>query len=93
MRKIQRQSRPLVSAPPTSGPMANERADRGAVGGERLGALLRRVGNALESRASETANMIAAPTPCTARAELSITMSDAAAHTSEVDGEDAKDRW
>ena len=41
-------------------------------------------GKALESSASETANMIAAPTPCTARAELSITMSDAAAQTSDV---------
>ena len=41
-------------------------------------------GNALESRASETANMIAAPMPCTAREELSITMSGADAQTSEA---------
>ena len=42
------------------------------------------VRNALESIASEQANMIAAPMPCTAREALSITMSDAAAQASEV---------
>ena len=41
-------------------------------------------GNALDSTASETANMIAAPTPCAARAVLSIVIDCAAAHTSEV---------
>jgi hypothetical protein len=37
----------------------------------------------LASSASETANMIAAPTPWTARAALSIVMSEAAAQTPE----------
>src|SRR5215217_7809143 len=41
-------------------------------------------GNACESRESDTANMIAAPTPWTARDELSIQMSCAAAQASDV---------
>ena len=41
-------------------------------------------GNALESTASETANMTAAPTPCAAREALSIVIDGAAAHSSEV---------
>ena len=41
-------------------------------------------GNALESTASETANITAAPTPCAARAALSIVIDCAPAHSSEV---------
>ena len=41
-------------------------------------------GNALESTASETANMTAAPTPCAAREALSISIDCAPAHSSEV---------
>ena len=41
-------------------------------------------GKALESTASETANMIAAPTPCAARETLSIVIDCAPAHSSEV---------
>jgi hypothetical protein len=41
-------------------------------------------GKALESTASETANMTAAPTPCAAREALSIVIDWAAAHSSEV---------
>ena len=41
-------------------------------------------GNALESTASETANMIAAPTPCAAREALSIVIDCAVAHSREV---------
>ena len=41
-------------------------------------------GKALESTASETANMTAAPRPCAARETLSIVIDDAAAQSSEV---------
>ena len=62
IRKIQRQSSHEVSAPPTSGPIANA---PGIVAPYAASALTRSCGrgNACERTASETANMIAAPTP------------------------------
>ena len=41
-------------------------------------------GNAFESTASETANMIAAPTPWAARATLSIVIDCASPHSSDI---------
>ena len=82
-RKIHCQSRPLVSRPPTSGPIANE-APIAAPYAASAPARSRAPGKAWASRASETANMIAAPMPCTARAELSITMSWASPQATEA---------
>ena len=82
-RKIHCQSRPLVSTPPTNGPSAND-APMAAPYAASAPARSRAPGNAWASSASETANMIAAPMPCTARALLSIAMSCASPQASEA---------
>jgi hypothetical protein len=83
MRKIQRQPRAEVSAPPTSGPTANEPPIVAPYAASTFTRSCVR-GNVWESTASETANMTAAPRPCAARAALSIVIDCAAAHSSEV---------
>ena len=82
-RKIHSQPSPVVSAPPTSGPIANEPP---IVAPQTAIAPARSFGSwkAVPSRASATANRIAAPSPWTARAAISISMFPAAAHTTEV---------
>ncbi len=82
-RKIHCQSRPLVSTPPTNGPSAND-APMAAPYAASAPARSRAPGKAWASSASETANMIAAPMPCTARALLSIAMSWASPQASEA---------
>ena len=72
-----------MSAPPTSGPIANEPP---IVAPYAASAFIRWSvrGNALDSTASDTANMTAAPTPCAARETLSIVIDCAAAHSTDV---------
>ena len=71
-KKIHRQDRPEVSRPPSSGPIATARP---VTAPQTPNAVPRsRPRNASASRASETANMIAPPMPCSARDSWSISV-------------------
>ena len=71
-KKIHRQDSPDVSRPPSSGPMATARP---VTAPQTPNATPRsRPRKASASRASETANMIAPPTPCSPRDSCSISV-------------------
>ena len=69
-KKIQRQPMPLVIAPPMSGPMATAPPITAPYTPKAVPRS--RPVNAAAIKANEVANMMAPPTPCTARARLSM---------------------
>ena len=71
-KKIHRQDRPEVSTPPSSGPMATARPVTAPQAPNATPRSWPRKESA--SNASDTANMIAPPTPCKARDSCSITV-------------------
>ena len=80
-KKIQRHERPLVSAPPSTGPTATATP---VIAPNTPNATPRSSGrNALASSASEVANMIAPPTPCSARESARNVVSWATPHRAE----------
>jgi hypothetical protein len=81
-KKIQRQDRPEVSMPPSSGPMATARP---VIAPQTPNATPRSLPwKAEASRASDTENMIAPPTPCRPRDSWSISVLVATPHSSEA---------
>ena len=81
-KKIHRQDKPEVSRPPSSGPIATARP---VTAPQTPKAVPRsRPRNASASRASETANMIAPPTPCNPRESWSISVLVANPHRTEA---------
>ena len=81
-KKIHRQDSPLVSSPPSSGPMATARP---VTAPQTPKAMPRsRPRKASASSASETANMIAPPAPCRPRDSWSISVLVAKPHSAEA---------
>ena len=81
-KKIHRQDRPEVSAPPISGPRATARP---VTAPHTPNATPRSLPwKALASNASDTANMIAAPTPCKPRDSWSISVLVAKPHSADA---------
>ena len=81
-KKIQRQDRPVVSTPPASGPIATATPVTPPQMPNAVPRSLPRKASA--SRASETANMIAPPTPCRARDSCSISVLAAKPHRADA---------
>ena len=81
-KKIHRQDRPEVSAPPSNGPIATACPVMAPQMPKAVPRSLPR--NACASSASETENMIAPPTPCKARDSCSIRVFCASPHSNEA---------
>ena len=81
-KKMYRQERPLVSTPPSSGPMATARPV--TVPQTPKATPRSRPRNASASSASDTANMIAPPTPCKPRDSCSISVVAANPHSTDA---------
>ena len=81
-KKIHRQDSPLVSSPPSSGPTATARPVTAPHTPNATPRSLPRKASA--SSASDTANMIAPPTPCRARDSWSISVVTAKPHSADA---------
>ncbi len=81
-KKIHRHDRPEVSTPPSSGPMATARPVTAPQAPNAAPRSLPRKASA--SSASDTANMIAPPTPCKARESWSISVLTAKPHSTDA---------
>ena len=81
-KKIHRQDRPEVSTPPSSGPIATARPVTAPQTPNAVPRSLPRKASA--SSASDTANMIAPPTPCKARDSCSISVLTAKPHSTDA---------
>ena len=81
-KKIHRQDRPETRMPPSSGPMATARPVTAPQTPKAVPRSLPRKASA--SNASDTANMIAPPTPCRARESCSISVLTAKPHSADA---------
>ena len=81
-KKIHRQDSPEISMPPSNGPMATARPVTAPQTPNAMPRSLPRKASA--SNASDTANMIAPPTPCKARDSWSISVVTAKPHSAEA---------
>ena len=91
MKKIQRQDSALVNAPPMSGPVATASPTAAP---NAVNAVARSLPwNSCPSSAGPTANMTAAPAPCTARKELRTMASPARPQARDAAVKTAKPTW